>query len=187
MLQVINILCLNGDAFTKASKEHRGFFIWAQENILIKRYEFYINSHFLFFNNNIFSLWNLCSAEHSHICQVTVPLLLHCVTLPAGYDVFWKVIQESFHTSDWRIRFIAVERVTIIARFMDSTPLRSMIPLQAALANAFCYLISSIDDVNVYIAQRATLNIGTIHDTAIKVSVLIIYSFYVLINVFFRV
>lgn len=151
MLQVINILCLNGDAFSKASKEHRGFFIWAQENILIK------------------SLWNLCSAEHSHICQVTVPLLLHCITLPAGYDVFWKVIQESFHTPDWKVRFIAVERVTIIARFMDSTPLRSMMPLQAALANAFCYLISSIDDVNVYIAQRATLNIGTIHDAAIKV------------------
>lgn len=99
-----------------------------------------------------------------------MPILLHCITLPAGYDVFWKVIQESFHSFDWRVRFIAVERVTIIARFMDSTPLRTIIPLQAALANAFCYLISSIDDVNVYIAQRATLNLGTIHDSAIKVS-----------------
>lgn len=150
-LQVINVLCLNGDAFTKASREQRDFFVWAQENVLIK------------------SLWNLCNAEHSHICQVTVPILLHCVTLPSGYDVFWKVIQESFHSTDWRVRFVAVERVTIIARFMDSTPLRTVVPLQAALANAFCYLISSIDDINVFVAQRATLNLGTIHDAAIKV------------------
>lgn len=44
-----------------------------------------------------------------------------------------------------------------------------MMSLQAALANAFCYLISSIDDMNVYVAQRATLYLGTVHDAAIKV------------------
>lgn len=45
-----------------------------------------------------------------------------------------------------------------------------MFSLQAALANAFCYLISSIDDTNVYVAQRATLYLGTVHDAAIQVS-----------------
>ncbi|XP_017778696.1 PREDICTED: protein unc-79 homolog [Nicrophorus vespilloides] len=150
MLQCLNVLILHGDACTKASKEHRGFFIWCQENLLIK------------------NLWNLCNAEHSHICQESVPLLLHCITLPAGSDVFWRVIQEEFHSTDWRVRFVAVERVTVIARFMDSSPLRNNLSLQAALANAFCYLISSMDDSNVYIAQRATLYLGTIHDSAIK-------------------
>lgn len=52
---------------------------------------------------------------------------------------------------------------------MDSTPLRNVISLQAALANAFCYLIASMDDINVYVAQRATLYLGTIHDTAMRV------------------
>ncbi|XP_065166264.1 protein unc-79 homolog isoform X3 [Atheta coriaria] len=150
MLQCLNVLILHGDACTKASKEHRGFFIWCQENLLIK------------------NLWNLCNAEHSHICQEAVPLLLHCITLPAGSDVFWRVIQDEFHDYDWGVRFVAVERVTVIARFMDSSPLRNNLPLQAALANAFCYLISSMDDPNVYIAQRATLYLGTIHDSAIK-------------------
>lgn len=64
---------------------------------------------------------------------------------------------------------LTVERVTLIARFMDSTPLRNVISLQAALANAFCYLIASMDDINVYVAQRATLYLGTIHDTAMRV------------------
>ncbi|KAK0097709.1 hypothetical protein PV326_014335 [Microctonus aethiopoides] len=150
MLQCLNILCLYGDAFALAVKDHQGFFIWCQENLLIK------------------NLWELLNSEHSHIAQVTAPLLLHCITLPCGTDTFWRLIQEEFHSSDWRVRFVSVERVTLIARFMDSTPLKNVLTLQAALANAFCYLISSMDDSSVYVAQRATLNLGTIHDIAIR-------------------
>ncbi|XP_017847930.1 protein unc-79 homolog isoform X8 [Drosophila busckii] len=150
VLQCLKTMALHGDALSKAAKEHRGFFIWCQENLLIK------------------NLWELCNAEHSHICQVCVPLLLHCITLPLGSDVFWRVVQEAFHDVDWRVRFTAVERVTVITRFMDSTPLRSEVGLQTALATAFCHLIASMDDINVYVAQRATLYIGTIHDTAIR-------------------
>ncbi|XP_011203720.2 protein unc-79 homolog isoform X8 [Bactrocera dorsalis] len=150
VLQCLNVMALHGDALAKAAREHRGFFIWCQENLLIK------------------NLWGLCNAEHSHICQASVPLLLHCITLPLGSDVFWRVVQEAFHDTDWRIRFTAVERVTVITRFMDSTPLRTEVGLQTALATAFCHLIASMDDINVYVAQRATLYIGTIHDTAIR-------------------
>lgn len=53
------------------------------------------------------SLWDMCNSEHSHICQVCVPLLLHCISLPSGSDVFWKVIQEEFHNTDWKVRFVA--------------------------------------------------------------------------------
>ena len=61
-----------------------------------------------------------------------------------------------------------MERVTVIARFMDQTPLYNEFVLQAALANVFCYLILSMDDENVQVAQRATLYLGTIHDSSIK-------------------
>lgn len=97
-----------------------------------------------------------------------VPLLLHCITLPLGSDVFWRVVQDAFNDNDWRIRFQAVERVTVITRFMDSTPLRSEVSLQASLATAFCHLIASMDDINVHVAQRATLYLGTIHDNAVQ-------------------
>lgn len=63
-----------------------------------------------------FSLWDLCNAEHSHIAMVCVPLLLHCITLPLGSDVFWRIVQEAFHDPDWRVRFTAVERVTVVTR-----------------------------------------------------------------------
>lgn len=51
---------------------------------------------------------------------------------------------------------------------MDSTPLRSEVSLQASLATAFCHLIAACDDLNVHVAQRATLYLGTIHDKAIQ-------------------
>lgn len=116
-----------------------------------------------------------------------MPLLLHCITLPVGSDTFWKILQEFFHHSDWRIRFQAVERVTVIARFMDSTPLRTEVNLQAALATAFCHLIASMDDINVYVAQRATLYLGTVHDTAIRVSLFSISRINLLMKSFFLV
>lgn len=59
---------------------------------------------------------------------------------------------------------------------MDSTPLRNVSSLQTALTNAFCYLIMSMDDNNVYVAQRATLYLGTIHDTAIRVNFICIFK-----------
>lgn len=38
MLQCLNVLVLHGDAFTRAARDHRGFFIWCQENLLIKKF-----------------------------------------------------------------------------------------------------------------------------------------------------
>lgn len=54
---------------------------------------------------------------------------------------------------------------------MDSTPLKKALTLQATLANVFYNLINSMDDDNVYVAQKATLYLGTIHDNAMKVSI----------------
>uniref|UniRef100_A0A8D8RWG0 Protein unc-79 homolog n=1 Tax=Cacopsylla melanoneura TaxID=428564 RepID=A0A8D8RWG0_9HEMI len=152
LLQSLHLFILHGDALNKAMKDHshKGFVVWCQENLIIK------------------NLWDLCNAEHSHICEVGVPILLHCVSLEYGSDAFWKIVQEEFHHTDWKVRFTAVERATVIARFMDSTPLKNDRMLQASLANVFCHLISSMDDISPYVAQRATLYLGTIHDTALK-------------------
>lgn len=36
-LQCLKIMVLHGDAFVKAARDDRGFFIWCQENLLIKK------------------------------------------------------------------------------------------------------------------------------------------------------
>jgi hypothetical protein len=43
MLQCLHILCLHGDALTKASKDHLGFLIWCQENLLIKKWVYAVS------------------------------------------------------------------------------------------------------------------------------------------------
>ncbi|XP_063378165.1 protein unc-79 homolog [Cydia fagiglandana] len=149
LLQCLQVLVLNADALS----EHKGFLIWCQENLLID------------------NLWSVCDASHSAICSVAVPVLLHCCTLAGGGDVFCALVRDQFHHRDARVRFRALEKVTVIIRFMDGSPVRTSLPLQTALATAFCYLISSMDDINVYVAQRATLYIGTIHDNAIDLLV----------------
>ncbi|XP_063624654.1 protein unc-79 homolog [Cydia splendana] len=149
LLQCLQVLVLNADALS----EHKGFLIWCQENLLID------------------NLWSVCDASHSAICSVAVPVLLHCCTLAGGGDVFCALVRDQFHHRDARVRFRALEKVTVIIRFMDGSPVKTSLPLQTALATAFCYLISSMDDINVYVAQRATLYIGTIHDNAIDLLV----------------
>ncbi|XP_073959637.1 protein unc-79 homolog, partial [Choristoneura fumiferana] len=149
LLQCLQVLVLNADALA----DHRGFLIWCQENLLID------------------NLWNVCDASHSAICSVAVPVLLHCCSLAGGGDVFCALVRDQFHHRDARVRFRALEKVTVIIRFMDGSPIKTSLPLQTALATAFCYLISSMDDINVYVAQRATLYIGTIHDNAIDLLV----------------
>lgn len=37
MLQCLNVLALHGDALTDAARDHRGFLIWCQENLLVKK------------------------------------------------------------------------------------------------------------------------------------------------------
>jgi len=57
----------------------------------------------------------------------------------------------------------------LISRFVDNTPLRNNPTLQSCITNAFCYLLSSMDDRSTYVATRATLLLPTIHDSALKV------------------
>lgn len=86
-------------------------------------------------------MWQLCDSEHSHLSEMCVPLLLHCVTLPSGSDVFWKILQEEFHNSDWRVRFMAgMLRVYLTIEVYNNLP-KLYIPL-------ICFLTSGKSDCN---------------------------------------
>lgn len=149
LLGTLKTMCLHAEVLNKATKDHRGFFIYCQENLLLH------------------NLWTLLQAEFSQISQICVPLLLHCITLPSGY-IFWKLVEEDFHDSNWRARFTAVERVTTMAHFLDPTAVKNSPSLQSSLANAFCYLVHCLDDIESTVAQRALLNLETIKTSSLK-------------------
>ncbi|XP_023216123.1 protein unc-79 homolog [Centruroides sculpturatus] len=150
ILSCLKLMCLHSEVLNKAAHDHRGFLIWCQENLLIP------------------NLWNLLQAEFSHISQLSVPLLLHCITLPCGTDMFWKVVEHDFHNDNWRAIFAAVEKVSMIAHFVDSAAVKNSPLLQSSLANAFTYLVRCLDDVHQVIAQRALLNLETIKTSSLK-------------------
>lgn len=150
ILSCLKLMCLHSEVLNKAAHDHRGFLIWCQENLLIP------------------NLWNLLQAEFSHISQLSVSLLLHCITLPCGTDMFWKVVEHDFHNDNWRAVFAAVEKVSMIAHFVDSSAVKNSPLLQSSLANAFTYLVRCLDDKHQVIAQRSLLNLETIKTSSLK-------------------
>lgn len=69
---------------------------------------------------------------------------------------------------DWRVRFAAVEKITLILRFLEDKPVKKCPAVRSVLSHAFCCMIASMEDINVHISQRAILHLGTIHDSAIR-------------------
>ncbi|XP_060067575.1 protein unc-79 homolog isoform X2 [Ylistrum balloti] len=114
------------------------------------------------------NLWKLLKAKHSHLASVCVPLLLHCLTLPTGADIFWKLVEDDFSSDDWRCRFAAVEKVIVLARLLDRETIQHNQVIQTALAHAFCLLIGSLVDINAAIAQRTIQYLETIKTSSVK-------------------
>ena len=150
LLGALKLMCLNADVLNKAVKNHKGFAVYIQETLLMT------------------NLWTLLQAEFSQISQLAVPLLLHSITLPSGRDMFWKLVENDFKDANWRARFTAVERVTTIAHFLDPVAVKNSSSLQSSLANAFCYLVHCLDDIESTVAQRALLNLETIKTSSLK-------------------
>lgn len=67
-----------------------------------------------------------------------------------------------FHSS------ITVEKVVVIGRFLGLSAVKQCPGLQAAIAHAFCFLIASLDDINVAVAQRASLYLTTLPDCGLR-------------------
>ncbi|XP_054711004.1 protein unc-79 homolog [Uloborus diversus] len=153
ILSCLKVMCLHSEVLNKAAHNHRDFLIWCQENTLVT------------------NLWKLLQVEFSHIAQLVTGLLLHSITLPSGSHIFWKILEKDFHNEDWRTRYAAVEKVTMIAHFVDPSTVKNSPLLQSALAGAFCYLVHSLDDEQPTISQRALLNLESLKTPSLKLFV----------------
>ena len=152
LLRCVEVLCLHCEVLSKsACKEHPGFLFWVQENLTIAQ------------------LWNLLSSQTSHVAQTSVSIFLHCLTLPGGSDVFWKIMEAEFPSREWKTRLSAVERMMLVCQFLDDATVKQSSILQSILSNAFCFLISSMDDINTAVSSRATSLLESVHDGSLKI------------------
>ena len=150
LLRCVQVLSLHCEALSKAAREHAGFLIWVQENLTIAQ------------------IWNLLENQTSQVAQTAVPFLLHCLSLPGGSDVFWKIMDSDFHSNEWKIRFSAIERMILVCQFLDLPMIKQSSILQSILSNAFCFLISNMEDGHTAVATKATILLESLHDDAFK-------------------
>lgn len=114
------------------------------------------------------NMWKLLQARHSQLASVAVPHLLHCLTLPTGADMLWKIVEDDFGNEDWKCRFAAVEKATVLARLLETDTVLHNKTIHTALAHIFCLLIGSLEDINSGVAQRASQYLETIKLSSIK-------------------
>ncbi len=79
------------------------------------------------------NLSSIDPAVNLQVAQAAVPLLLHSITLTGGADIFWKSLDEDFNAEDWRVRFAATEKVTLIFRFLEDKPVKRSTALRQVL------------------------------------------------------
>ena len=77
-------------------------------------------------------------------------------------------MESDFHSREWKTRFSSVERMMLVCQFLDDPTVKQSSILQSILTNAFCFLISSMDDINTAVANRATILLESLHDGSLK-------------------
>ena len=64
---------------------------------------------------------------------------------------------------------VAVEKVTVLARLLTVDSIQNNQQIKTSLAHAACYLIGSLQDINLYVVERTALYLETIKASSIKV------------------
>ncbi|VDM27847.1 unnamed protein product [Toxocara canis] len=158
MLSTLKLLCLHCESLLNARREHRGFLIWAQENLLIPK------------------LWSLLRSDHSQLGELAVPLIMHCITLPCGEEMFWKTVNTQFTDSRWQERFKAVERMCVLCGLANAAPVKANKVIQTSLSCGVAHLIASVHDPTAAVAQRAILAIRAMPSNSLKLMCLCLES-----------
>ena len=101
--------------------------------------------------------------------QLCVDLLLHCICLPYGAEKLCDEVENAFADDDWRERFNAVEKVTMIARLLEKENIKSHNIAMSALAHCLTYLVGAVEDVCTPVHLRAVTMLGTIKASSLKI------------------
>ena len=118
--------------------------------------------------NIFFSLWRLLKCDRSELCEVCVPLLLHCISLPSGAEALVDEAESTFTNRDWKVRFDGVSKVTVIARYIQNDILSNDLA-RSSLALCFAYMVGAIEDVSNPVSMHVVVMLETIHASNLRV------------------
>lgn len=152
VLSSLKLLCLHCESLVNTRREYRGFLIWIMENHMVTK------------------LWTRLRSDFVQVGEVAALLLLHCVSFPAGEDVFWKIVHKDFTNKDWKMRFNSVGYGYVMAHLARAKVVKSHRVIQTALAGLFYHVVVSIYDQNASVAQRSIIALKALPSNVLKVS-----------------
>ena len=97
-----------------------------------------------------------------------VQVLLHCLCLASGPEELCEHVERAFCDDDWRARFSAVEKVTVIARFLDKDAIKTDHIAMSALAHCITYLVGAVEDVCTAVTTRTVALLATIPEASLE-------------------
>uniref|UniRef100_UPI00358EFFB5 protein unc-79 homolog n=1 Tax=Myxine glutinosa TaxID=7769 RepID=UPI00358EFFB5 len=151
MVNCLRALCLRGGVLSSSKYQQTAFLPYILENMLIP------------------SLWEALRSDYSQLPSVATALLQHALTLPQGADIFWAIIDNTFNSKDWKVRFEAVEKVVVLCRFLDVTATAKSHTLKYSLSHALCCYLAAIEDPSPAVNTRARLLLDTIKHSSLRV------------------
>ncbi|CAD6192945.1 unnamed protein product [Caenorhabditis auriculariae] len=149
-MSTLKLLCLHCETLSNARREHRGFLIWIQENMMVPK------------------LWARLRSDYIQVGELATHLLLHSITLPCGEEMFWKVVHRDFTSQQWNVRFDAVGKAYVMAHMMKTAPVKANKVVQTSLGALFYHFVASLHDPNPSVAQRAIIALRAMPSHTLK-------------------
>ncbi|XP_046839871.1 protein unc-79 homolog isoform X2 [Xenia sp. Carnegie-2017] len=150
LVKCLNVMCLRADYLRIAAEEDLDILSYLQEAFLVP------------------NLWRLLKCDRSELCEVCVPVLLHCISLPCGAESLVNEVKSTFTNKDWRVRFDGVSKVVVVARYVQKDILGNDLA-RSALALSFAYLVGSLEDLSNSVSLHVAVMLETIHPNCLVV------------------
>ncbi|CAF2900291.1 unnamed protein product [Rotaria sp. Silwood2] len=150
LLCCLKLLILNDECLETAAKDNRGFLWYCLEKLLVPH------------------IWKILALGHGHLNECCVPLLLHALNYEPGKTGLWNILERDFSSTHWKVRSSAGTRVIALYSLLKPKLIKNNYNVLSVLAYAFLNLITSIEDVEPTVSQKAMCSLETLGDASFK-------------------
>ncbi|CAF1634464.1 unnamed protein product, partial [Adineta steineri] len=150
LLCCLKLLILNDECLETAAKDNRGFLSYCLEKLLVPH------------------IWKIFALGHGHLNECCVPLLLHALNYEPGKTALWNILERDFSSAHWKVRSSAGTRVIALYSLLKPKLIKNNYNVLSVLAYAFLNLITSIEDVEPTVSQKAMCSLETLGDASFK-------------------
>lgn len=148
ILGSINVLCLRGECLRTVAFNDKDLLHRLQTKMILP------------------CLWNLLKSSNSNMAMEIMPIMLHCACLEYGAETICSQFEKDFTSSDWKVRFAAVEKVGLMCQFLTSYIIRHPLK-QSVIVHGITFLVLSTEDVVMTVANKAKSLIQSIKITSL--------------------